>query len=151
MSNPYLSKFQIIGTSIKAFKIRNDFVSLGDISNIKRVIDVSHSVPTLELVNDGETYYGIVVLKIKTTVSSNKKKYIVDLTIEGCFNAPSELGENTFREMLKINGITSLYGIARGFVQSTTSQTLVSGSILLPMYNVAAYSKDLDAAETQDN
>jgi len=46
-----------------------------------------------------------------------------------------------------VNGITSLYSIARGFVQSTTSQTLVAGNVLLPMLNVVAYSKDLDEIE----
>ena len=29
--------------------------------------------------------------------------------------------------------------------KSTTSQTLTSGSVLLPMFNVVAYSKDLDS------
>lgn len=144
MSNQYLSEFQIIGSSVKSLRIRNDFVSLNDVDNIKRTIDVSHSVPVIELIDEGETLSGIVLLKIKSTISANKKKYIVDMTIEGCFNAPAQIGEDTFKEMLKVNGVTSLYGIARGFVQSTTSQTLLSGSVLLPMFNVAAYSEDLD-------
>ena len=150
MSNQYLSEFQIIGSSIKSLKIRNDFVSLSDVENIKRSIDVSHSVPIIELIDDGETFSGIVLLQIKFTLSASKKKYIVDLTIEGCFNAPTKIGEDTFKGMLKVNGVTSLYGIARGFIQSTTSQTLLSGSVLLPMFNVAAYSEDLDEKESQN-
>lgn len=148
MSNQYLSEFQIIGSSVKSLRIRNDFVSLSDVDNIKRTIDVSHSVPVIELIDDGETFSGIVLLKIKSTISANKKKYTVDMTIEGCFNAPAQIGEDTFKGMLKVNGVTSLYGIARGFVQSTTSQTLLSGSVLLPMFNVAAYSEDLDEQES---
>lgn len=148
MSNQYLSEFQIIGSSIKSLKIRNDFVSLSDVDNIKRTIDVSHSVPVIELIDEGETFSGIVLLKIKSTISANKKKYTVDMTIEGCFNAPAKIGEDTFKGMLKVNGVTSLYGIARGFIQSTTSQTLLSGSVLLPMFNVAAYSEDLDEQES---
>ena len=150
MSNQYLSEFQIIGSSIKSLKIRNDFVSLSDVENIKRSIDVSHSVPIIELIDDGETFSGVVLLQIKFTLSASKKKYIVDLTIEGCFNAPTKIGEDTFKGMLKVNGVTSLYGIARGFIQSTTSQTLLSGSVLLPMFNVAAYSEDLDEKESQN-
>lgn len=148
MSNQYLSEFQIIGSSVKSLRIRNDFVSLNDVDNIKRTIDVSHSVPVIELIDEGETLSGIVLLKIKSTISANKKKYTVDMTIEGCFNAPAQIGEDTFKGMLKVNGVTSLYGIARGFVQSTTSQTLLSGSVLLPMFNVAAYSEDLDEQES---
>ena len=148
MSNQYLSDFQIIGSSVKSLRIRNDFVSLSDVDNLKRTIDVSHSVPEIELIDDGETLSGIVLLKIKSTISANKKKYTVDMTIEGCFNAPAQIGEDTFKGMLKVNGVTSLYGIARGFVQSTTCQTLLSGIVLLPMFNVAAYSEDLDEQES---
>lgn len=147
MSNQYLSDFQIIGSSVKSLKIRNDFIGLSDVGNIKKTIDVSHSISSLELIDNGETFFGIVLLKVKTVLSSNKKKYIVDLAIEGCFNSPAVIGEDTFKSMLKINGVTSLYSIARAFVQSTTSQTLVSGSVLLPMFNVAAYSEDLDDKE----
>ena len=100
MSNQYLSEFQIIGSSIKSLKIRNDFVSLSDVENVKRTIDVSHSVPIIELIDDGETFSGIVLLQIKTTLSANKKKYTIDLTIEGCFNAPAQIGEDTFKGML---------------------------------------------------
>ena len=149
MSN-YLSDFQIIGSSVKSFKIRNDFVSLNNIGKAKRTIDLSHSIGTVEEIDEGTVYSGIVLLTIKTTISSGKKKYIVDLTIEGCLNAPIGIGEDTFKEMLKVNGVTSLYSIARGFVQSTTSQTLVSGSVLLPMFNVVAYSKDLDDQKEED-
>lgn len=60
-------------------------------------------------------------------------------------NIKVSIAESNFKDMLKINGITSLYSIARGFIQSTTSQTLTSGSVLLPMFNVVAYSKDLDS------
>lgn len=147
----YLSDFQIIGNSVKSLKIRNDFIGLDNLGKTKRTIDLSHSIGAIELIDEGTTYSGIVLLMIKATISSGKKKYIVDLTIEGCFNAPVEIGEETFKEMLKVNGVTSLYSIARGFVQSTTAQTLVNGSILLPMFNVVAYSEDLDAENEQED
>ncbi len=143
MSN-YLSDFQIIGSSVKSVKIRNDFVNLNNIGKTKKNLDLSHSLHSVEEIENGTAYSGMVLLKIKATVSSGKKKYVVDLAMEGCFTAPAEIGEETFREMLKVNGVTSLYSIARGFVQSTTAQTLVSGSVLLPMFNVVAYSKDID-------
>ena len=144
MTNQYLSQFQIIGSSIRSLRIKNDFITLGNGNNLKRKIDVSHSISSLELIENEQTFSGVVLLNIKVSITENRKKYAVDLCIEGCFNAPSETGEEVFRGMLQVNGVTSLYSIARGFVQSTTSQTLLSGSVLLPMFNVAAYSKDLD-------
>lgn len=145
MDNQYLSEFQIIGNSIKTFKIKNDFIALNSGNKTKRKIDVSHHITSMGTINDQKTFSGTIVLNIKVSIAEEKKKYSVDLSIEGCFNAPVEIGESNFKDMLKINGITSLYSIARGFIQSTTSQTLTSGSVLLPMFNVVAYSKDLDS------
>lgn len=150
MNNKYLSDFQIIGSTIKNVKIRNDFLSLSNGNNVKRKIDVSHLLGNIELVEDGQVLSGTIILNIKVNISENKKKYNLDMAIEGCFNAPSEMGEETFKNMLEVNGITSLYSIARGFVQSTSSQTLLTGSVLLPMINVVAYSRDLNDDHKDD-
>lgn len=144
MNNKYLSDFQIIGSSVKNLKIKNDFISLGNGNNIKRKIDISHYVVTIEKIEEGTILSGTVILNIKVNISEKKRKYNLDMAIEGCFNAPVEMGEETFNNMLQVNGITSLYSIARGFVQSTSSQTLASGYVLLPMLNVVAYSRDLN-------
>ncbi len=148
MSNEFLSQFQIIGSCIKNVKIKNDFISLGSGGAVKRKIDVSHTITSINT-DDEQTLTGTILVNIKAVITAKKRKYSIDMSIEGCFEAPSEMGEKTFREMLQVNGLTSLYSIARGFVQSTTSQTLVSGSVLLPMFNVAAYSKDLDNKENE--
>ncbi len=145
MNNKYLSEFQIVGSTIKNVKIRNDFLSLSNGNNIKRKIDVSHMLGNIELLEDEQVFSGTIILNIKVNISESKKKYNLDMAIEGCFNAPATMGEKTFKNMLQVNGITSLYSIARGFVQSTSSQTLLNGSVLLPMINVVAYSKDLNA------
>ena len=147
MDNKYLADFQIIGNSIKNLKIKNDFISLKEKNDTKKKIDISHSIISIEEIPEEKIILGTIVLNIKVSISSNKKKYILDMAIEGCFNAPVDMGEETFVNMLKVNGITSLYSIARGFVQSTTAQTLVEGNVLLPMLNVVAYSKDLDEIE----
>lgn len=144
MENKFLSAFQIVGSTIKSVKIRNDLLTLNNNNNVKRKIDISHLLGNIELLDDGKTLSGTIILNIKVNISENKKKYILEMSIEGCFNAPSEIGEETFKNMLEVNGITSLYSIARGFVQSTSSQTVLSGNVLLPMINVVAYSKSLN-------
>lgn len=144
MNNSFLSEFQIIGSSIKSLRIKNDFILLENWSNKKRKIDISHSVRNVEMIEEGKVLSGIVDLNIKVNIFEKKRKYNLDMTIEGCFNAPCELGEETFNSMLQVNGITALYSIARGFVQSTSAQTLVSGYVLLPMINVVAYSRNLN-------
>lgn len=148
MDNKYLSEFQIIGSTIKSVKIKNDFLSLNS-NNLKRKIDISHLLGNIELIEEGQFFSGTIVLNIKVNISENKRKYSLNISIEGCFNAPSKISEETFKNMLEVNGITALYSIARGFVQSTSSQTLLSGNVLLPMINVVEYSKDLNNTDEE--
>ena len=144
MTKNYISAFQYLGSRITDVRIKNDFIELGNSNNIKKSIDVSHEIISIEEINNGESLSGVIKVNIKVIEKIDNHKYNVTMSIEGCFAAPVEIGEDTFKKMLQINGITSLYSIARGFIQSTTSQTLMSGNILLPMFNVAEYSKDLN-------
>lgn len=147
MVEQFLSNFQIIGSSIKSFRIKNDFVEIEDISKMKRKMDVSHSIFGADALRDETVYSGIVSMNIKVTVSEKKLKYQVELQIEGCFIAGKDtMDENQFVNMLRINGLSSLYSIARGFIHGTTSQTLVNGSVLLPMLNIVEYSKEVGSA-----
>ncbi len=148
MSNKYISSFQYLGSSISSFKIRNDFIGIDNEEKLKHKLDVSHSILSIDKHEDEDIYISYLELNIKVVLSEGKKKYSVDLSMQGCFAAPLDMEEEQFIQMLKLNGISSLYSIARGFIQSTTSQTLVSGSIILPMFNVAAYSRDKDKQET---
>lgn len=149
MDKKYISEFQFIGSSVKSLTIKNNFIAL-ERTGANHKLEIFHSVEPISTINDEKTFSSTILLNIKVGIDLNSKKYEVDLTIEGCFNAPVEMGEETFVEMLNVNGVTTLYSIARGFIQSTTSQTLVAGSILLPMFNVAAYSKDLNAKQTTE-
>ena len=150
MNNNYMSAFQYIGSRITSLKIKNDFVDLFDSNEVKKSIDVSHEILSIEKVNEGKSLLGIINLNIKVNTKKDKQKYNISMSIEGCFTAPDEIGEELFKKMLQINGITSLYSIARGFIQSTTSQTLMMGNVLLPMFNVAQYSRDLNEQNEEE-
>lgn len=151
MNKKYFSDFQYIGSRVVSLKIRNDFVGL-DLSGMKRTLDISHEVKEISSSGDRESYSGLLHLRIKTTAAIDKKKYAVDILLEGCFEGASErLSCEDFEEMLCINGLTSLYSVARGILQSVTSQTLMDGAILLPMINVIEYSRDIAACETSDS
>ena len=150
MDNKYLAAFQYVGSRISDCKIKNGFLVIDNTKELKRSIDVSHRIQSIDIVENETVISGVIEVNIKVTLSSGKQRYSISLSIEGCFEAPAEMGEEDFRTMLQVNGITSLYSIARGFVQSTTSQTLLSGNVLLPMFNVAAYSKDLNNNQTEE-
>lgn len=145
MVEKYYSKFQIIGSSIKSFRIKNDFITFDDPSKMKRKMDVSHTITGAHALSDDTVYSGVVTMNIKVTISEQKLKYQVDLQIEGCFIAGKDsMDESQFLDMLRINGLSSLYSIARGFIHGTTTQTLVNGSVLLPMLNIVEYSRETE-------
>ena len=151
MDQNYMSAFQYAGSRITNLRIKNDFIDLIESNNVKKSIDVSHEILSINKINDGKVFLGVINVNIKVTAKKEKKKYNVSMSIEGAFTAPVEIGEELFENMLQINGITSLYSVARGFIQSTTSQTLMSGNVLLPMFNVAQYSKDLNEKTKEQN
>lgn len=146
-----MSAFQYAGSRITNLRIKNDFIDLIESNNVKKSIDVSHEILSINKINDGKVFLGVINVNIKVNAKKEKKKYNVSMSIEGAFTAPVEIGEELFENMLQINGITSLYSVARGFIQSTTSQTLMSGNVLLPMFNVAQYSKDLNEKTKEQN
>ena len=76
MENKFLSAFQIVGSTIKSVKIRNDLLTLNNNNNVKRKIDISHLLGNIELLDDGKTLSGTIILNIKVNISENKKKYI---------------------------------------------------------------------------
>lgn len=142
MNKKYYSDFQYIGSKVVSLKIRNDFVSL-NAPGMKKTLDISHEIKENDYNEDQGSRCGLLHLKIKTSAVIDKQKYTVDILLEGCFEGSGELSCEDFEEMLCINGLTSLYSIARGIIQSVTALTLMDGAVLLPMINVIEYSRDI--------
>ena len=65
MNNNYMSAFQYIGSRITSLKIKNDFVDLFDSNEVKKSIDVSHEILSIEKVNEGKSLLGIINLNIR--------------------------------------------------------------------------------------
>ena len=66
----------------------------------------------------------------------------LNMDIQGCFKASQETSKEEFNKMLSINGCAALFSIARSIIVSVTSQSLVQGSILLPMVNIFNLRKE---------
>jgi hypothetical protein len=145
-ANKYTSDFQFIGNTIKKFNIKNNFLIYNDDDpNIKKYLDVSHKITEISLHEDeqkNQILFGLLNLDIKFNVSQNKYKTSISLLIEGCFNFPLEKTKKEFISRLNLNGVTTLYSIARTLILNITAQSYQSGKVILPMFNVVAYSKD---------
>ena len=135
----YLSTFQFVGSRIVKFTQANDFFSIMATDELDRRLDVEYQIDSIE--SEKTKFLGILSLNIKVDVkekSNNKikKKYKINLTIQGAFSSDIELGREQFEKMLEVNGCASLYAVARAFIMSITSQSLFDGQIILPLLNV---------------
>ncbi len=142
INNEVLAKFQMIGSRIVSFSMKNDSISSEIIQRGKKKLDVSHEIISIEN-HESKSLIGVVQLHVSVRVSLDKARFTVKLILEGGFGAPDEMGRELFEKMLSLNGIASLYGIARAQISAVTSLSFADGGIILPMIDVTKYSKNL--------
>ena len=145
----FVSDFQIVGSRIVDLSIKNDFILMGRTAGQKKSLDVSHEIIEVEHAQNEDSLRGVLRLTVAVVVSEGKEKFRLKMTIEGCFLSNAETDEEHFRKMLVLNGITALYGIARAQIVAISSQAFVDGSVMLPMVNVAKYSRAVTQAENK--
>lgn len=136
------AEFQMIGHRIKSLSVKNDFFNLDDNAGIKRKIDLAHTIEYC-CEESEQCHVGVVILDIKVELRYEASKARIRLEIEGGFQAGKAImAEEEFKKMLGINGISTLYAVARGIISSVSAQTFVEDVIILPMINVYNYSKE---------
>lgn len=138
----FVADFQLVGNRIIDLKIHNDFIAVDTDSTTetKKKLKLTHSVNAITQGDNGK-WSGLLELIVSVKLIRDKQKLTVDLTQEGCFTANAKMDSDEFEKMLEINGISSLYSIARATILSISSQTLVYGNVMLPMINVYNYSE----------
>ncbi len=135
------SPFRFMASRILELHIDNTYVELHNSPDNYKSIDVSHNIS--EILEQDNGWLGAVELSISVNITdsleekddTSAKKYILNMRIEGGFSSGRNMSKEEFEQMLHINGSAALYSIARGFIISTTSQTLVGGQVVLPLLN----------------
>lgn len=131
-----VSRFQLIGTTVKKIQVTNDFVTLPDAVDVKRIIDVDYVIEGIERNEEDESLFGTILLSIHVTIRHQKRKLDIKCDVQGAFHAPHEMDNDTFQKMMTTNGCASIYSISRAIIISVSSQLLLHGCIYLPMINV---------------
>ena len=65
---------------------------------------------------------------------NDNKKFEITLSLESFFTT-SDLDKNNFKQMLLLNGNSTLYSIARSHILTISALSFDSGKIVLPMIN----------------
>lgn len=134
------SAFQFVGNSINVLDLQNDFISIPD-SNLSKEFDVSYKI---ESINEDEAniwgtinLYVACLLKLDGESDNDESPNLsLNLILNGCFKDVKGISKEEFEKSLSINGCAALYSVARSIIISISAQSVISGSIVLPMINV---------------
>ncbi len=67
------------------------------------------------------------------------------MELEGAFISTIEMVEEEFRKKVSINGVAALIGIARGKIETISSNVFNNGKITIPFINVLEYYKEVSS------
>lgn len=129
------SQFQLLSSMVVHLNFNNSFLMYDERKPGKKEIDVAYKICHTDIIEEKNNRVGVLDLVVSVSSEIDEQKYALKAVIRGFFEAPSEMPEDTFTRMLKINGCTALYSIARGIISSISSQTFSIGNIVLPMVN----------------
>ena len=133
--NSVISEFKFIGNRVSKFNlITHQIKTRGQPVEVS--FDFDYDLQ--EIRQDEGKVLGVIdfVVKVKAIV---KKKVLfkIELVMEGAFGSePQKLPNDTFLEMLEINGLITLAQISRAYILSVTSQSGINPPIRMPMINV---------------
>lgn len=134
------SEFQFVGNSICSLDLHNDFISIPD-GDLSKEFDVRYDI---ESINEDETdIWGTINLYVDCVIKPNDEtdtdelpEFNLKLVLNGCFKDVKGISKEDFVKLLSINGCAALYSVARSIIMSISAQSVVNGSIVLPMINV---------------
>ena len=131
--------FQLIRTYVSDLSTHNSCLESNIGSDGERKIDVSYEISHEGNTESGD-HFAVLSLTISIETNTDDGQLDLDMTIHGIFTASStEISEETFEKMLRINGCSSLYSVARGIISSVSSQLFTGGNIIIPLVNFVRF------------
>lgn len=139
-SKQILADFQFVGNKVSKFEIETkDIKSNGNKSNITFEFDYD----ILDIKEDEDRYIGFIQFNVLVKAKvKNAILFKITLNMEGAFvgNA-NKLKSDDFREMLELNGLTTLSQLSRAYILSVTALSGINPPIKLPMINIISLVK----------
>ncbi len=137
--NESLSEFQLITTNIIDVHISNNLPPKLTDLKLKRSFDLDYDISDISDIEVVNKKFARIILQFTIfTIDTDNDNKLLDfnVAIEGIFSAPIDIDENVFIKMLELNGLTALYGVARGHISVLSSAVTNSEKINLPMINI---------------
>lgn len=138
--NKIATGIELIGTTVKSLVIDNSIVDIA--REGKRNFGLNINEP--EFQETEGRWFGQILIDFKIEIGQAEgQECLIQLSVEGAFLSDGSVDIDAFRELVIVNGVAALIGIARGKIESITANIFNNGKVVIPFVNVIDYYKSL--------
>lgn len=138
--NRIATGIKLVGTTIKEISVENNIVNVQ--KEAKRSFGLNINEPSFENIDEG--LFSQMAIDFEVEIEQTEdRNFKLELSLEGAFLSEKNTEEEDFKQLVIINGAATLISIARGKIESITSNIFDSGKVVIPFVNVIDYYKGL--------
>lgn len=138
--NRIATGIKLVGTTIKEISVENNIVNVQ--KEAKRSFGLNINEPSFENIDEG--LFSQMAMDFEVEIEQTEdRNFKLELSLEGAFLSEKNTEEEDFKQLVIINGAAALISIARGKIESITSNIFDSGKVVIPFVNVIDYYKGL--------
>ena len=138
--NRIATGIKLVGTTIKEISVENNIVNVQ--KEAKRSFGLNINEPSFENIDEGLFSQMAIDFEVEIEQAEDRN-FKLELSLEGAFLSEKNTEEEDFKQLVIINGAAALISIARGKIESITSNIFDSGKGVIPFVNVIDYYKGL--------
>ncbi len=138
--NRIATGIKLVGTTIKEISVENNIVNVQ--KEAKRSFGLNINEPSFENIDEGLFSQMAIDFEVEIEQAEDRN-FKLELSLEGAFLSEQNTEEEDFKQLVIINGAAALISIARGKIESITSNIFDSGKVVIPFVNVIDYYKGL--------
>ena len=138
--NRIATGIKLVGTTIKEISVENNIVNVQ--KEAKRSFGLNINEPSFENIDEGLVSQMAIDFEVEIEQTEDRN-FKLELSLEGAFLSEKNTEEEDFKQLVIINGAAALISIARGKIESITSNIFDSGKVVIPFVNVIDYYKGL--------
>ena len=138
--NRIATGIKLVGTTIKEISVENNIVNVQ--KEAKRSFGLNINEPSFENIDEGLFSQMAIDFEVEIEQAEDRN-FKLELSLEGAFLSEKNNEEEDFKQLVIINGAAALISIARGKIESITSNIFDSGKVVIPFVNVIDYYKGL--------
>ena len=138
--NRIATGIKLVGTTIKEISVENNIVNVQ--KEAKRSFGLNINEPSFENIDEG--LFSQMAIDFEVEIEQTEdRNFKLELSLEGAFLSEKNTEEEDFKQLVILNGAAALISIARGKIESITSNIFDSGKVFIPFVNVIDYYKGL--------